>query len=38
MNDDALRCDDNDRNRAQALLHDALGRGQINIAEFDERV
>lgn len=38
MNDDALRCDDNDRNRAQALLHDALGRGQISIAEFDERV
>ncbi len=38
MNDDALRCDDNDRNRAQALLHDALGRGQISITEFDERV
>lgn len=38
MNEDALRCSTADRHRAQALLSEALGRGQIELHEFDERV
>ena len=32
-----LRASDLDRRRVAAVLHEALGRGQLTIAEFDER-
>ncbi len=32
-----MRASDLDRRRTAGLLHDALGRGQLSITEFDER-
>lgn len=32
-----LRASDNDRRRVATILHEALGRGQLTIEEFDER-
>jgi hypothetical protein len=35
---DALRVSDDDRDRVAAVLRDAVGRGQLGLAEVDERL
>lgn len=35
---DAMRVSDDDRDRVAAVLRDAVGRGQLGLAEVDERL